>query len=110
MSQRDTLQALDRDLVAAFKSAGLADDALYTAPGAPEPVECEIFVDREADFYGDDGSPIAGHRTLVTLFKHDVPAPVRNATVLVPAEGVTYTLAEIESRDQSMERWVVTHG
>ena len=28
MSQRDTLQALDQDLVSAFKSAGLADDAL----------------------------------------------------------------------------------
>lgn len=108
MSQRDALRDMDDALMGAFKGAGMADDALYTAPGGGTPIPCEVLVDEGIAEYGEDLVTVVGRRTLVGLLLRQVPAPVRGATLLV--DGVTYTLDVLESRDQSMSRWVVTHG
>lgn len=107
MSQRDTLRDMDDTLVAAFKGAGLADDAVYTPP-AGAPVSCEVMVDEGIAEFGEDLATVVGRRTLVSLLLRQVPNPVRGATVVV--DGTTYTLDIPESRDQSISRWVVTHG
>lgn len=107
MSQRDTLRDMDDTLVAAFKGAGLADDAVYTAPGGSA-VACEVMVDEGIAEFGEDLATVVGRRTLVSLLLRQIPNPVRGATVVV--DGTTYTLDIPESRDQSISRWVVTHG
>lgn len=104
MSQTATLRALDAALMTAFHGAGLADTGVYTAlPGAPVP--CRVYVDRVEQFFGGDGTEVAGYRTTLTLLRADVPRPVRGATVA--ADGVTYTLEQIDAQDASMSRWVV---
>ena len=107
MSQTAALRALDASLVDAFAGAGLADAAVYTAPtGAPIP--CRVLVDDEAQFFGDGAGEVAGHRTLLGLVLAEVPVPERGAVVV--ADGQTYVLNALETRDQSLERWVVTRG
>ncbi len=108
MTQRDSLRELDATLVAAFKAAGLADDAIYTPPGGGAAIACEVMVDDGIAEFGEDLATVVGRRTLVSLQLRQVPNPVRGATVQVGAE--TYTLDIPESRDQSLSRWVVTHG
>jgi len=108
MSQLDTLRELDATLIGAFKDAGLADDAVYTPPGGGAPVACEVMVDEGIAEFGEDLATVVGRRTLVSLQLRQVPNPVRGATVQVGA--ATYTLDIPESRDQSLSRWVVTHG
>lgn len=108
MSQRETIRDLDASLIAAFKDAGLADDAVYTPPGGGAPIACEVLVDEGIAEFGEDLATVVGRRTLVSLMLRQVPNPVREATVLV--DGVTYVLDTPESRDQSIDRWVVTRG
>ncbi|KAA2285429.1 head-tail joining protein [Arenimonas fontis] len=107
MSQRDALRDMDDTLLAAFKAAGLADDAVYTPPGG-DPISCDVMVDEGIAEFGEDLATVVGRRTMVSLLLRQVPDPVRGATVLV--DGTTYTLDIPESRDQSISRWVVTHG
>ena len=107
MSQKAALRALDASLVDAFVGAGLADTALYTPPGGAG-IPCRVLVDDEAQFFGEGAGEVAGHRTLVGLFLAEVPTPERGA--LVVADGQTYMLASLETRDASLERWVVTRG
>lgn len=108
MSQRETIRDLDASLIAAFKDAGLADDAVYTPPGGGAPIACEVLVDEGIAEFGEDLATVVGRRTLVSLMLRQVPNPVREATVLV--DGVTYVLDTPESRDQSIDRWVVSRG
>ena len=56
----------------------------------------------------DGAGEVAGHRTLLGLFLAEVPVPERGAVVV--ADGQTYVLNALETRDQSLERWVVTRG
>lgn len=107
MSQSTFLRDLDDDLMVAFKGAGMADAGVYT-PVAGAPIDCDVYVDEGIAEFGDDLATVVGRRTLVTLLTRQVPVPERDATVL--ADGVTYTLDRLESRDQSVQRWVVTHG
>jgi hypothetical protein len=107
MSQREALRDLDASLVTAFQANGFADEATYTAP-AGVATACVVLVDDQVAEYGEDGATVVGYRTLIRIFLREVAAPVRGATVV--ADGKTYRLDELESRDQSMERWVVTHG
>lgn len=111
MSQRQALQALDATMAAAFVEAGIGDVAEYFAPDGSAAVPCRVLVDDEAALFGgDDGvAPVAGHRTMVTLFLAEVPVPRRGAQVVVAGDA-TYRLNELELRDQSRERWVVTRG
>lgn len=104
MSQRLALQALDASIMTAFAGVGFADAAVYTAP-AGIPVACRIYVDNVAQFFGGDNAEVAGYRTTVTLFRSEVPRPIRGATVV--ADGVTHTLDQLDAQDESMSRWVV---
>ena len=104
MSQTNALRALDASIMASFLGAGLADSAVYKPPTG-FPVLCHVYVDRVAQFFGGDTTEVAGFRTTVTLFRAQVPRPVRGATVV--ADGVTHTLEQLDEQDQSMTRWVV---
>ncbi len=104
MSQRAALQALDARIMTAMHGAALADGAVYTAP-AGFPVVCQVYVDNVAQFFGGDSAEVAGYRTTVTLFRSHVPRPIIGATVL--ADGVLYTLEQLDAQDESMSRWVV---
>ena len=104
MSQTAALRSLDASILTAFRGAGLADSGVYTAP-AGLPVAVEVYVDRVAQFFGGDSAEVAGYRTTVTLFRRDVPSPIRGATVL--ADGVLHTLDQLDAQDESMSRWVV---
>lgn len=104
MSQTLALRALDADIMAGMQGAGFADAALYSTLVGP-PVAVEVYVDRAAQFFGPDGMEVAGFRTTVTLFRAQVPRPVRGSTVVV--DGETLTLDQIDLQDESMSRWVV---
>ena len=104
MSQRAALQALDNSILNVFQGVGFADAAAYTAP-AGLPIACRVYVDRAAQFFGPDGGEVAGFRTTVTLFRTDIPRPIRGATVV--ADGDTHTLDQLDAQDESMSRWVV---
>ena len=104
MSQTAALRALDATIMTAMRGAGMADEAVYTAP-VGLPVACHVYVDRVAQFFGGDSAEVAGYRTTVTLFRAQVPRPIRGATVL--ADGQAYTLDALDEQDQSMSRWVV---
>jgi len=104
MSQRAALQALDASIMTAMRGAGFADAATYTAP-AGLPVACQVYVDQLAQFFGGDNAEVAGYRTTVTFFRSEVPRPIRGANVV--ADGVTYTLDQLDAQDESMSRWVV---
>lgn len=108
MSQIDALRALDASLINAFAGAGLADAATYTPPAGGKAVDCTVLVDDEAQFFGEGSSEVAGHRTLIGLLLAEVPNPERGGIVV--ADGQTYVLNVLETRDQSLQRWVVTRG
>ena len=104
MSQTAALRALDASIMTAMRGIGFGDVGVYTAP-AGLPIAVQVYVDRVAQFFGGDSAEVAGYRTTVTLFRRDVPSPVRGATVL--ADGVTHTLDQLDAQDESMSRWVV---
>lgn len=108
MSQTNALRALDASLIGAFAGAGLADAATYTPPAGGPVLDCTVLVDDEAQFFGEGSSEVAGHRTLIGLLLSEVPTPERGGVVV--ADGQTYVLNALETRDQSLERWVVTRG
>lgn len=107
MSQRRAMQALDTDIATALLDAGMADAAQYHAPGAV-PVPCTVLVDREAQFY-EDSTDIVGRRVVITLYLSEIPAPVRHARVLL-ADGEAFRLDARIAGDESLQKWVVTHG
>lgn len=107
MSQTSALRNLDAGIAAAFRAAGLADGATYTAP-AGAPIACTVLVDRDVELLGSDGADVAMRRTVVTLFLGEIAAPAAGA--VVAADGSSYTLEAKLDGDQSRERWVVRHG
>lgn len=107
MAQQAFLRALDAAAIQAFKATGMADAASYVAPDGTA-VDCSVLVDYAAQFFGDDGAPIAGNRITVTLQLSEVADPVRYATVTVGDD--VYTLSERVLQDQSLSIWVVTRG
>ncbi|ASK91873.1 MULTISPECIES: head-tail joining protein [Xanthomonas] len=106
MSQREFLQAFDAAAMEAFHGAGMADDALYLAPGAL-PLPVRVMVDRDLRDFGSDEAPVATRYTQITFQRSQVQ-PVRGARVTV--DGDTFALdAELES-DEARSVWVVTRG
>lgn len=110
MSQRQALRDLDATLAAAFAEAGFADAAAYVPPGGGTSTDCTVMVDDAVEFFGDDGSGIVGHRTVVALFLAEVAAPARGGAVTLTEDGTVYRLDALVKRDESCERWVVTRG
>lgn len=99
MSQADTLRALDATLHGAFLAAGFAET------GTVRGVECDLYVDRDAEFFGDDQSAVAGLRTTVTFRKDLVPGADRGDRVVVGSEA--WLLSELVEEDESLAVWVV---
>ena len=110
MNQTAFLQELDAGIVGAFADAGMADAATYTPPGGGTAVACSVLVDRNVQFFGDDGAEIVGTRDLVSLFLSEVAAPARGGTVTLTATSEVLKLDQPDARDESMSRWVVIHG
>ncbi|KFN42338.1 head-tail joining protein [Arenimonas oryziterrae] len=106
MNQRDTLQALDADLHAAFADAGFAETALYT-DRVNTAVPCRVYVDRDAQTFGNFGE-VSGARTVVSLFLVDVADPRSKAQIVLGCE--TFVLDSKLGEDESLSRWVVTRG
>lgn len=106
MSQQDTMRAMDSLIVAQMISQGLGDTATYTPPSGSAITGISVLKDTAFVEYGDDGAPVAGTRTVITLFLAEVPNPVRGATITIGARS--WKLQAENARDDSMAAWVVT--
>jgi hypothetical protein len=104
VTQTDTLRAFDAIIVDGMKTLGIADAATYTPPGGGAGIPCNVLIDRAAQFY-DDIRGVAGTRIQVMIFRNEVPAPARLGTLAIAGE--TFKLDQLDSRDESMTRWVV---
>jgi len=111
MSQRVFLRDFDATAFEAFLGAGLADEALYTPPGANAAVACQVLVDRDVRDYGNDAAAVGTSYTVVTFRRSQVD-PQRGARVVVDPTGAAnaFTLDAEVKRDESMSRWVVTRA
>jgi hypothetical protein len=104
MSQAATLRDLDAIFAEQLLAAGMADTATYTPPGAGDPVDCTVLVDRNAQFFGDNGE-VFGHRILITIFLAEIAAPARQGVIAIGAES--FALEQLDARDESQQRWLV---
>ena len=107
MNQAAFLRDFDAAAVGAFLGAGMADDAVYTAPGGGAGVACRVLVDRDVEDFGDDAAPVSLRRTRITFQRAEVE-PVAMAQVVIGAE--TFTLAKRVRFDESLSVWWVQHG
>lgn len=106
MSQRDFMQAFDAAAFDAFFGAGLADEAMYTAPGA-EPLPVSVLVDRGRRDFGDDAAPVSTQYVRITFQRSQVQ-PRKQARVEILPDGEAFRLVhETEDSDESASRWVV---
>lgn len=109
------LQAMDALIHRQLAAAGLAEDAEsaeYQDASAADPVPVRAYVDRSMQQMGDLATE-HGPRTIVALFKADVPDPQVGATVTVQTAGgpeVFVLEAPDVVQDESLSRWVVSHG
>ncbi len=106
MNQIAFLQSLDATLMTAFQGIGMGDVGTYTAPlGTPLPVR--IYIDRNAQFFGDAGSEVVGNRITLGILRAGVARPERGATVVLTGTGESFTLQSLVEQDESLTRWVV---
>ena len=89
-----------------------AESAQYQYPAGASPVPVRAYVDRSMQQMGDLATD-HGSRTIVGLFKADVPDPQVGAIVTVETAGgpeVFILEAPDAVQDESLSRWVVSHG
>ena len=108
MGQQDSLRALDAGIHDVMLAAGVAEQAVYQAGGGAA-VPCRVYEDDKQDDFGEDLAPVAGRRTVLSIFLADVPAPRQDATVTM-ADGTVWKLKKQAAVDQSIAKWVVTRG
>ena len=102
---RAVIQGIVDEMADAFEAAGLADAGVYTPPGVgATPVNCRVFISRGHKPFGGFGS-VLGDATTLTLLLSEIPAPVRDATVV--ADGQTFTLVKELSQDDATSIWDV---
>ncbi|KIJ00481.1 hypothetical protein ST27_10330 [Xanthomonas phaseoli pv. phaseoli] len=106
MSQRDFLRRFDASAFSVFKDAGLADGAVYTAPGGAQ-LPCTVTIDRDVADFGDDEAPVSAPQTLVTFQRSEVE-PVRLARLALNDE--VFVLDRRIRQDESISQWVVVNG
>lgn len=108
MTQRDTLRAMDATLHGALAMAGLADVVGYTAPGpgGAVTVGVRVYVDREAQVFGEFGQLI-GTRTEVKYLLADV-VPAKGGRITV--DGETLINDDKVADDGALQTWVVRRG
>lgn len=107
MSQQSTLRDIDATIMSAMKTAGFADTATYTAPSGGAALPCNVYVDRNAQFFGEQGD-VVGSRITITLLLTEIPTQLRRASIVVGSE--TFKLDEIVELDESKIVWVVVNG
>lgn len=107
MSQRQFLADLDASLHAGFAAAGMAEFGLYTAPGAPVAVPCQVYVDRDVETIGGLRQFVA-NRVEISYVRDAGLELAKDGTVRV--DGVTFTNVKIISDDGSLSRWMVRSG
>jgi hypothetical protein len=109
------LRAMDALIHRQLSAAGLAEgpeSAQYRYPAGSDPVPVRAYVDRSMQQMGDLATEHAP-RTIVAIFKEDVPNPRIGATVTVQTDAgaEVFTLDAPDAiQDESMSRWVVSHG
>lgn len=109
------LQAMDDLIHRQLTAAGLAegaDSAQYQFPEGASPVPVRVYVDRSMQQMGDMATE-HGPRTIVALFKADVPDPQVGATVTIQSGAASEVFildAPDAVQDESLSRWVVSHG
>lgn len=103
MSQRDALQAMDADIVAAFVAAGLADTATYTPPGGGTALPCQVMVDRNVEIFAEGGADVPTRGIVIALQLAEVPAPARGGVVAIGTEQLQL-VAKVDA-DESLEKW-----
>lgn len=108
MSQRAALRAFDAEVFADARAEGLADAAVYQAPGGLV-IPCTVMVDDGVEDMGDDRAPVSADRTLVSFQLSEVQ-PVVRAQVVITATGEIFKLARRVERDESSEQWEVERG
>jgi len=110
MSQRAALQDLDAAIHDAFTGAGFAAVGTYLRKGGDQLTETvdpvRLYVDRATQQMGEFGQSV-GQKDAISILLADVPAPAKGAVITFDGESVT--LEAMESRDESRERWVVSH-
>lgn len=108
MSQKAFLADFDRQAVAAFGAAGIADaNAVYMSRGGGAGVPCSVMVDRGTQAFGDDLMPVAAGDVVISLFRAEV---VGERDGVVEVDGDRYTLKEKLSDDGSRVRWAVSNA
>lgn len=106
MNQIAFLQTLDATLMTAFQGIGMADVGTYTPP-IGDAVPVRVYIDRNAQFFGDAGSEVVGNRITIGIMRAGVARPERGATVALTGTGETFTLQSLVEQDESLTRWVV---
>ena len=107
MNQRTALQALDAEIFEDLADEGFAGTVSYT-DGALTVAACRAYVRRDVQTYGSLGEVI-GARTVVKLFRADVPAPKQGATVVIDGTETVVLDAKIKE-NESLSHWVVRRG
>lgn len=109
MSQTDFLREFDSLAVGTFKAIGIADAAVYRAPGSAVDVPCDVTVDRDVRDFGEDLSPVSAAYT-VLRFQRGQVEPERGALVTLTATSEAFNLDRRIRQDESASEWVVANG
>lgn len=101
------LAHLDALIHAACMTAGIATTGAHRSKDAPDGpgTTCRLYVDDAMQKMGDLGQ-VTGSRTVLAIFKADVPALFRGDTITCGPK--VYKLEDpMESTDESLSLWVV---
>lgn len=103
MSQAAFIRDLDEQLMGAFHTLGLADDATYT-PAVGAPVACRVYVDRHPATLEQMGVEVAGNRIVIGILRAEVERPDIGGGIAIGSE--TFKLEARIHHDESLTRWV----
>lgn len=110
------LASMDAVIHRQLAAAGLAEpqgEAVYYATANDDGVPVRCYVDRGLQSMGELGQVI-GSRTVLGILRADVPDPQQGAIVELIKMGVVVERFVLEapdaSSDESLSRWVVSHG
>lgn len=109
MNQKFFLQSFDALAFGAFRAAGVADAAFYTAPGGM-PVPCTALLDEGVqDFTEDDPATLVARYDRVTLQLAEV-TPRAGGVVLIGENERRLKLVQKLRSDASSEQWEVANA
>jgi len=99
-------QQIASDMFEGLVDAGMADNGTYTPPYPPggSPVPCRVVINRGQAPFGTFGT-VMGEKTTIRLLLAEVPAPLRDATIV--ADGRTFSLVKELENDGALSTWSV---